>query len=56
MDPDPDAHPHHIDKLEPDPQQCADDKQKCMEFEPILALFQGVGAFIWKLGSGSVLK
>ncbi len=28
-------------KLDPDPQQFADDKPKCMEYEPILAHFQG---------------
>jgi hypothetical protein len=27
--------------LDPDPHQFADDKTKCMEYEPILALFQG---------------
>jgi hypothetical protein len=35
--------PHQIDQLdpEPDPHQFADDKSKSMEYEPILALFQG---------------
>jgi hypothetical protein len=35
--------PHHSDMLypEPDPHQFADNKPKCMEYEPILALFQG---------------
>jgi hypothetical protein len=33
MDPEPEP--------EPDPHQFADDKPKCMEYEPILALFQG---------------
>ncbi len=51
MDPDPDPHHfgnldphlHQRDKLdpEPDPHKFADDKPKCMEYEPILALFQG---------------
>jgi hypothetical protein len=27
--------------LDPDPHQFADDKPKCLEYEPILALFQG---------------
>ncbi len=27
--------------LDPDPHLFADDKQKCMEYEPIRALFQG---------------
>jgi hypothetical protein len=45
VDPDPD--PHQSDKmdLEPDldqdPHQFADDKLKCMEYEPILARFRG---------------
>jgi hypothetical protein len=46
--------PHHNDKLDPepnqDPQQFADDKPKCMEYEPILKLFQG---FELGFGSGS---
>ncbi len=35
--------PHQSDNLypEPDPHQWADDKPKCKEYEPILALFQG---------------
>ncbi len=39
LDPD----PHQSDKLdpEPDPHHFADDKSKCIEYEPILALFQG---------------
>jgi hypothetical protein len=45
LDPHPDSHPHQSDKLDPeldpDPHQFADDKPKCMEFEPILALFHG---------------
>jgi hypothetical protein len=59
----PDPHPHkmkiririHIKiyKLDPDPGQFADIKPKCMEYEPILALFsQGFEPFL-KLGSGS---
>ncbi len=36
---------HQSDKLDPDPDpdplQFADDKPKCMDYEPILALFQG---------------
>ncbi len=37
LDPD----PHQSDKLdpEPDPHHYADDTSKCMEYEPILALF-----------------
>ncbi len=27
--------PHDSDKLDPDPHQFADDKPKCMEYEPI---------------------
>jgi hypothetical protein len=27
--------PHQSDKLDPDPHQFADDKSKCMEYEPI---------------------
>jgi hypothetical protein len=42
-------HPHQIKiririkifKLDPEPHQFADVKPKCMEYEPILALFQG---------------
>jgi hypothetical protein len=37
---------HQSDKLDPypdtDPLQFADDKPKCMEFESILTLFQGL--------------
>jgi hypothetical protein len=46
LDPHPDPHqnknpdPHESDKLDPD--QFADVKPKCMEYEPILALFQGL--------------
>jgi hypothetical protein len=29
-----DPHPHQSDKLDPDPDQFADDKLKCMEYEP----------------------
>ncbi len=41
VDPDPD--PHQSDKmdLEPDPRQFADERLKCMEYEPILARFRG---------------
>jgi hypothetical protein len=28
-------HPHQSDKLDPDPHQFADNKPKCMEYEPI---------------------
>jgi hypothetical protein len=40
LDPDPD--PHLSDKLDPDPDphQFADDKPKCMEYEPISSLFK----------------
>jgi hypothetical protein len=34
--------PHQSDTLDPDPLQFADDKPKCMEYEPIWALFQGL--------------
>jgi hypothetical protein len=39
--PDPDR--YQSDKLdpEPDPHQSADDKTKCMKYEPILAIFHG---------------
>jgi hypothetical protein len=46
-DPDPgsvvDPDPNQSDKLDPkpDPHQFADDKPNCMEYEPILAIFQG---------------
>ncbi len=54
VDPHPDQ--HQSDKLdeEPDPDghQFADDKPKCMDYEPIRAIFR-VWAFIWKLESGS---
>jgi hypothetical protein len=43
--PDPYPVPHRSDKLDaepnPDPHQFADDKPKCMEYRPILTLFQG---------------
>ncbi len=47
--------PHQFGNLDPhtDPHQSADDQPKCMEYEPIWALFQGFDAFVWKLGSGS---
>ncbi len=34
-----------IYKLDPDPDQFADAKPKCMKYEPILALFQGFEPF-----------
>ncbi len=40
LDPDPDPH-ENSDKLDPAPYQFADDKPKCMEYEPIWAPFQG---------------
>jgi hypothetical protein len=30
-----DPHTHQSDNLDPDPHQFADDKPKCMEYEPI---------------------
>jgi hypothetical protein len=57
VDPDPfcnlDPHPHQIKirilvkmyKLDPDPHKCADVKPNCMDYEPILALFQGFEPF-----------
>ncbi len=33
LDPDPD--PHQSDQMDPDRHQFADDKPKCMEYEPI---------------------
>jgi hypothetical protein len=72
LDPHPDPHPHQIKiririkifKLDPELHQFADVKRKCMEYEPILALFQEFEHFfkarIWmririrvKVGSGS---
>jgi hypothetical protein len=62
LDPHPGPHPHQIKiwirikicKLDPepdpDPHQFADVKPKCMEYEPILALFKGFSLFL-KLGS-----
>jgi hypothetical protein len=45
LDQHPDPHPHQSDKLDPEldpnPHKLADDKLKCMEFEPTLASFQG---------------
>ncbi len=38
-------------ELDSDPHQFADFKPKCMEYEPILALFQGSENFCLKLGS-----
>ncbi len=39
---DPDPGPHHSEKLDPEPDahQFADEP-KCMEYQPILVLFQG---------------
>jgi hypothetical protein len=37
--PDPHSDPHKSDKMYP--HQFADDKPKCMDYEPILSLFQG---------------
>jgi hypothetical protein len=34
---------------EPDPHQFADDKPKCMEYEPILAIFQGFESLLGSL-------
>jgi len=50
--------PHHFSNLDPhpdphpDPHQFADVKPKCMEYAPILALFEGFEPFL-KLRSGS---
>ncbi len=64
LDPDPHPQPHQIKiririkmyKLDPDPDpdphQFADVKPKCVEYEPILAFFQGFEPFL-KLGSVS---
>jgi hypothetical protein len=41
MDPDPHLDPRQSDKLDQDPHQFADDKPKCMEYEPILSTFLG---------------
>jgi hypothetical protein len=35
QDPNPHPDPHQSDKLDPDLHQFADDKPKCMEYEPI---------------------
>jgi hypothetical protein len=44
-------------ELDPDPHHFVDDNPKCLEYEPILAPFQGFeGAFIWKLGSASCFR
>ncbi len=48
--------PNQSDKLDPDPNQFADDKPKCMEYELIWALLSRFCAFILKLGSGSASK
>jgi hypothetical protein len=61
LDPHPDPHPHQIKirilvriiikiykldpELDPDPHQFAVVKPKCMEYEPILPLFQGFVPF-----------
>ncbi len=48
-----DPDPHQCDELDPepdpDPHQYADDKLKCMEYEPISAYFSRLRAFNWKL-------
>jgi hypothetical protein len=45
LDPSPRPDPHQKDKLDPepdpDPHLFADDKPKCIEYEPILARFKG---------------
>jgi hypothetical protein len=41
-DPNPQSDPHQTQSDKLDPDQFADDKPKCMEYEPILALFQRV--------------
>jgi hypothetical protein len=51
LDPHPDSHPHKKNQ-DSDPHQFADVKPKCMEYEPILALFQGFEPF-FETGSGS---
>ncbi len=40
---DPDSRPdsHQSNKMDPDPHKFSDDKPKCVEYEPIWALFQG---------------
>jgi hypothetical protein len=45
--------PHHFGNLDPDPHQFADVKPKCMKYEPILALFQGLEPFCEARISGS---
>jgi hypothetical protein len=58
----PDPHPHQIKiricikiyKLDPEPDRNADFKPKCVEYEPILALFQGFEPILKQgFGSGS---
>jgi hypothetical protein len=41
LDPYLDPHPQTIKNPDSDPHQFADIKPNCMEYEPILALFQG---------------
>ncbi len=45
VDPDPHSDQHQSDKLDPEPDpdqhQFTDDKPKCIDYEPILAVFQG---------------
>jgi hypothetical protein len=61
LDPHPDPHQIKIQiriknfkpDPEPDPDRFSDVRPKCMEYEPILALFQGVEHCFLKLGSGS---
>ncbi len=43
---DPDPHQSNKLDLDPDPRQFADDKAKIMEYELILALFQGLSLFL----------
>jgi hypothetical protein len=68
--PDPDPHqsdklvedpdPHQSEKLDPDPHQFADDKPKCIEYEPrfwgFIWLLRSGSASKWKVGSGSASK
>jgi hypothetical protein len=49
------ADPDQSDKLDSDPLQFAQNKPKCMEYEPFFEHFFKIVtvSFIWKLGSGS---
>jgi hypothetical protein len=58
---DPDPHPHQSDKLDLDPDlyphQFADPKSKCMENEPIRALFKFLSLYLEaSFGSGTASK